>query len=157
MRAFSCLAASYTVAFLSVFVGSSSPAIAQGSSGSNSNNGPITCLSMDCARPRSSLKATVVVRKQGGNEFFRTTIDTSLITSEYSMALPFNGFTTGTYSVTISNASGRIAVLDPKFGERYQRITKKDVQVIPPSFVVQAGAGSPQIKLLLPLPATQPR
>lgn len=156
MHAFRRLAAILTVSFLCLFADVNSPAFADGTSGSNSHGSPITCLSTNCARPRTSLKATVVVRKQGGNEFFRTTIDTSLITGEYSMALPFNGFATGTYTVTISNASGRVAVYDPNAGEKYKRITKKDLLVVPSSFVVQEGAASPPIKLLMPLTAVQP-
>jgi hypothetical protein len=94
--------------------------------------------------------------KAGSRNFFRSTIHTNQVTGEYSVATPLGALEAGSYTVTNLHAKGRIETnlpqSRPEPRRSFVRITKKHVQACPASFVLENGAGAPEIKLTHPIP-----
>lgn len=153
MRKLPQLAAITILAFTSLSLGFSSPAFAQtGTNNDSTNSGPIRCMSTRCQQLGNSLQATVIVRKEGSRNFYRSTIDTNTAPIDHSIGMPLGGLEPGKYSVTLTNVRGRIVSYHPSLGPIVHRLTKKDVGVAPSSFVIDGTSTAPQIKLLVPQP-----
>jgi len=151
MRTFSHLSAIAIFAFSSFYLSSTSAAFAQWSNDS-SEGAPIKCHSTRCEQLGNSLQATVIVRKEGSRNFYRSTIDTNTAPIDHSIGMPLGGLEPGKYSVTVTNVRGRIVSYHPSLGPIVHRLTKKDVGVAPSSFVIDGTSTTPQIKLLVPQP-----
>lgn len=151
MRTFRQLTAITVVAFSSLYLGSTSPAFAQVNN-EPSNSGPVRCLSTRCEQVANALHATVIVRKEGSKNFYRSTIDTNTFPSDHSIGMPLGGLEPGKYTVLLTSVKGRMVSYHPTYGPIVHKLTKKDVGVAPSSFIVDGTSTAPQIRLLVPQP-----